>query len=478
MNLDWNWYLLICSLSTTAAVLIAGTKRLQSLLHFGPGLLGLLYITYVLRPYLAYTFGSGMSFFDLYLPGASSLVERDIGLLSLCFSSAVIFFSLGYRCLSRPYIDQPYLQSKANFPGNRVIFRDFALLLVLAGYVSFFFAQRSGIFSSGTVEYTRYAGGVVFTNTTGYIEYANYLVVSGTILWYASTRKLILSLVLASPWVINQIYSGWQRYMFLNLAIGLMVVAIASGKQTKKSTRLQTGGAILLAITALAILITMRSQRDFLQQGKTISNTVQTASSLPADALLGDFSGFEGTWYTIHTFSSVEPFFGASIIYRNFLLPIPRIIWKEKPLKAEFTWSSLMNGKSSLRWRDGLSNPDDYVWYNTAVKGSIGYALEEWGWLGIPLNFFLTGLFFAFIERRFAASDLSPAWMAAHGATYALVTMQGRNDIFEFLLVYAFIFYIPYSIIQKWSSTKMCQLHLERLATIKHRISSSSRVVF
>jgi hypothetical protein len=148
--------------------------------------------------------------------------------------------------------------------------------------------------------------------------------------------------------------------------------------------------------------------------------------------------------------ADVNPYFGASIIYRFFVLPIPRLLWTEKPLKAEFTWDYVVEGSvESSRWRAGLTKIDDFIWFNTAVKGSIGYALEEWGWFGIPINFFITGLFFGYVEKRFLASRFTPAWLATFGVTFALVTMQGRSDLFEFLIVYLLIFYCPYWLIER-----------------------------
>lgn len=470
MNIGWTPYLLVCSLGLVIAIVIAGPKRVRNPLHFGAAFLGLMYITYVLRPYLSYTIGEGMTFLDLYLPGTSYLVERNTGELSIAFMLSVTFFAAGYRSLVRPFVGGFLPQETTTSNHNRTkVFRTFALALIVIGYTSFIFVRSGGLFGSGTVEYTRYAGGVVYSNSTGYIEYANYLVVSGVILFFAATGKLRLAILLSLPWTLNQIYLGWQRYMFFNLAIGLAVVAVLLGYRLKHGSKIRTTLVIALGLVALFLLITMRSDRFFLQSGRSFNDLASTSYSQSIDAVLGDFSGFEGTWYMVDKVDEMEPFYGASIVYRNAVLLVPRLLWPGKPLKAEFTWENLLlGGDASTKWRDGLVSVEDYVWYNTAVRGSIGYALEEWGWIGIPINFFVTGLFFAYVEKRFCYSSQSPAWLAAYGATYALITMQGRNDLFEFLMVYTLIFYLPYYYVSRYLASS--STYSRRISPVRNRV--------
>ena len=447
---NWHIYLVICTVGLVIAVIIANIRRIKNLLHFGTAFLCLMYITYVIRPYLAYTISDGMTFLNIYLPGTSELVVHDLDRMALAFILSILFFSVGYRLLKRPDITINSINDKAQKVNKFKLFRIFAILLIIIGYFSFIWARR-GFLSEGSAEYIRYSGGVVFANTTGYIEYANYLIVAGAILFYASTRKFGITLLLTTPWLINQIYTGWQRYMFLNLAIGLAIVAIINPirSKIKVKIKIQAISAVIILVTAFSLLLLMRNNRMFARTGGSLEDILQSTISVPIDQTLGDFAGFEGAWYSIHYFDSIKPYYGASIFYRYLILPIPRLLWPEKPLKVEFTWASLFStGTNTTKWRSALINADDYVWYNTAVKGSIGYALEEWGWIGIPINFFFTGLFFALIEKKFILSDFSPAWISTYAATYALITAQGRNDLFEFLLVFLLIFYLPFIFIQ------------------------------
>ena len=447
MSIDWHGYLIICMLSLFIAAGIIGTRYLHNIRHFGLVYLLLMAVTYIVRPYLSYTFGSGMTYLEIYLPGTSNMIQQDALLLAIVFSVSIISFSIGYRIIKRPTINDIKEIDK-----NKIaIFTKFAILLIIIGYASFLVARR-GFLSSKDIEYLRYTGGVVYGNTTGYIELANYFVVAGSLLYFSATKKLATTILLVLPWFINQIYDGYSRYMYLNLAIGLAIVGLLSISKHKKRDLGRFVITMFLAFSALLLLLSMRGYRDFFRSGGTIFDAVQATNTLPLDQKLGDFAGFEGTWYLIHTYDYISPKYGAGIFYQNFVLPIPRLLWINKPLKVEFTWGTLVNGinLSFSKWRRGLTSAKDFLWYNTAVKGSIGDAIEEWGWAGLIINFVLTGIFFAWIEKRFANSDFSPAWLASYAVAYAFIAMQGRNSIFEYLIIYLLIFFIPYYFFQRF----------------------------
>jgi hypothetical protein len=448
MTDDWTAYLLLCTGGLVVAMLIIGRRRIFNRFHFAALFLGLMYITYVVRPVLAYWSGTGLSFLDFYLNGASVLVARDIGPLALAFSGAVIFFALGYRWLNRATLQADTVKPISN-PSADKAYRRYALFLIVVGYASFLFAKRGFLPTDSTIEYARYAGGTVYANTTGYLEFANYLVPAGAILYFASTKALLRSLVLAAPWFANLLLFGYARYMFLNLGVGLLVVGFVEFAGAGMGRRTQALLATLV-VAALLLLLAMRGDRQFLQSGNSAIDAFNTTFSQPVDSALGDFAGFEGTWYTIHTLDTFTPRYGTGIIYNLVFQQIPRIVWADKPLGVQFTWGGILGTEDTSVWQGSMAATSDSIWFNTAVKGSIGYALEEWGWLGIAVNFFLTGLFFGWVEKRFAASSHSAAWVAFYASVYGFIIMQGRNALFDYLNIYFLAFFLPYWIGQYW----------------------------
>lgn len=75
MTFDW-YQLFVCTCVLVLAILIVGWKRFSNFRHFGVLFLFLMYVTYVIRPFLAYTVGDGLTFLSNYLPGSELLVTR------------------------------------------------------------------------------------------------------------------------------------------------------------------------------------------------------------------------------------------------------------------------------------------------------------------------------------------------------------------------------------------------------------------
>ena len=315
------------------------------------------------------------------------------------------------------------------------------------GYSSYLFAHRGFLgLGGGEVEYLITDSGTIFSNTTGYIEQANYLVVTGMLLYYASTRKLYLTLLMGAPWGINQVFFGYTRFMLIAASIGLMAVWLITREKTRK-TNSQGVVVVGLAISLILLLILMRSNRLFMREGESLGTLLENFSTSRVDNSLGDFSGFEGTGFVIDTMVYRIPLYGSNIVYNLLIKPIPRFIWKGKILQRDFTLSNIFTNKpysSQMFTKLGLSED---VWYRGPVRGSIGYSLEEWGWPGLFINFFFTGLILSWVCAQIIRKiDNNPSWIATYAAMYGLVTMLGRNDIFYLLTNHILLFFIPYAI--------------------------------
>lgn len=438
------YYLLFSSLGLLVAALICKPRRILNLRHFATVFLVVMYMTFVIRPFLAYTVGDGLTTLQYYLPGISQKILYNLDLMAALFSASVICFAIGYSLLSRPDLtDSVFFDQSGN--DRRRISAGFGFILVIVGYGSFLIAQRGFVGLAGeTIQMQRTASGSVFVNTSGYIEYANYLVVSGVLLYYASTKRLGISLLIALPWTVNQIYFAWYRYMLLVLYFGLFAVWLVSTRHSERLYRLRMMIIMALPLLAVAMILSMRGYRTFWKAGLTPIDAVQSTANLEIDSMLGDLAGFEGSWYMAVTVADGRrPKLGASVVYQYFIKPIPRLIWRSKPLPLEFTWSRVLLNEIDPVYV-GPYGYSETVWWNAPVKGSIGYALEEWGWLGIPLDFGLTGLFLAWIERRIARSGASPNWRATYAATYSLIAILGRMDLFLAGLNTVLLFYLPY----------------------------------
>lgn len=447
--ISWNEYLLLCTAGVLLAGFIIGWKRVIDIHNYAAAFLLLMYVTYVIRPYAAYTFDKGLIKLELYLPGISYMAERDNGILALIFCAALFFFALGYRFVLwrdsrvvRNTHTSGELSSRA-----LLLYSQMSLVIVLAGYMSFLFARRGFLgFGGGPIIYIQTESGTILGNTTGYIELANYLVVTGILLYYASTRKLHWAFLLAAPWIINQIYFGWARFMLIVLGLGLLGVWLAHRYERRVSLR-QGLLVLSIAVISITLLMLMRSNREFLRRGESLDILVEGMQTASVDNALGDFSGFEGTWFMVSTIGYRQPLYGSSIVYNLLIKPIPRLLWREKVLLREFTWYDLFQNQSYQSYLYTTLGETEDLWYKGPVRGSIGYALEEWGWLGLPINFIITGVFLAWMQQRILRANHNPAWIAVYAATYGLIGLLGRNDLFSVLDYHILLFYIPYALI-------------------------------
>lgn len=451
--ISWDEYLLLCTGGVILAGSVIGWKRVIDIRNYSAAFLLVMYTTYVIRPYAAYTFDKGLITLEPYLPGMSYMAERDNGILALIFCAALFFFALGYRFAYWRYSRVARITHPAGELSSRalILYSHFSLLIILAGYSSFFLARRGFLgFGGGPIKYIQTDSGTILGNTTGYLELANYLVITGLLLYYASTRKLHWALLFAAPWIINQIYFGWARFMLIVLGLGLLGVWLAHGYERRVSLR---QGLLVLSIAVLSItlLILMRSNREFLRQGESFDVLVEGLQTSSVDNALGDFSGFEGTWFVVSTMGNRRPLFGSSMVYNILIKPIPRLLWRGKPLLREFTWYDLFQDQSYQSYLYTTLGVSEDLWYKGPVRGSIGYALEEWGWAGIAMTFIITGLFLGWIQSRVSRANWNnPAWIAAYAATYGMIGMLGRNDLFYLLTHHILLFYLPYFLINVW----------------------------
>ncbi len=94
MMISWNEYLILCTLGIVLGAIIIGWRRVVYIYNYPLAFFLIMYMTYVVRPYVSYTFGKGLYVFDMLLPGISYMVAREKLDLALVFCAAVIFFAI------------------------------------------------------------------------------------------------------------------------------------------------------------------------------------------------------------------------------------------------------------------------------------------------------------------------------------------------------------------------------------------------
>jgi hypothetical protein len=127
-------------------------------------------------------------------------------------------------------------------------------------------------------------------------------------------------------------------------------------------------------------------------------------------------TGFETT--LDHLLNDKRSELGTQYIYYYFIQPIPRIVWPEKG--TPYTWPEKLRGIEA----------DPLLALIGAAPGSVGMAYQQWGWLGIPLEFILTGLIIRKGEEMVRRRTTVLHVQLAYAGLYAIVPQLGRDSIF------------------------------------------------
>jgi hypothetical protein len=437
---EWLIYAAVVCAGVGLTVALIGPRRALSVRHLALPYLAVTVVTYLLRPLLVVGLGGGFWFLDRYFYACSRFDGMMLPLMGLSVAAAMLSFGLGYRALRRPPIVAAApgaAESGAHASRSALA----AMAIILVGYASFAVSHRGFVgISENALVYSRHQGMGAYANSNGYFEMANYLVVTGAILLFAATNRLWLAALVSAPWLYNQVFFGWSRHKALALVVGILAVQILrGGRRVAPRTRLlATAGAACLVLLGL---VAMRQNRFFLSEGRDIGQTASETFSMPIDRATGDLDGFEPAWVTLHQVATLDKTYGLEILYTCFVVLVPRQLWPGKPWPTDFTWSRLFDAEHA---------PAQDKWPVGAVRGSIGDALRDWGWPGLFIDFYLTGLLLGWAERRYVRTGRTPAATAAYAAAFALVPLLGRDGVWHILPDYVYLFLVPCVLADAW----------------------------
>jgi hypothetical protein len=128
---------------------------------------------------------------------------------------------------------------------------------------------------------------------------------------------------------------------------------------------------------------------------------------------------------------------GTQYLYYYVFQPIPRIVWAGKG--TPFTWPEDLLGIST----------DPLLALIGAAPGSIGMAYQQWGWLGIPIELFLTGLIIRKGEEMARRRPSALHVQLAYVGLYAMVPQLGRDSLF-YMIPNAWLFRFGIPVIILW----------------------------
>lgn len=396
-----------------AAGVFAATRQ-ASVFHPATAYLAFHGLVFVLRPFLVHQFGFDTNWdymrfkpTDAYF--VQTLAVSSVAMVCFVFSCAAVGWSSRAESRTGPPV--------FTLEERRALLITTLLCLPLAAYS--IFATRNGI------EGERVNGIYIMTNSTGYINEAQHFVMPLLCGWMLVTRFHWLNLLPTSLYIGYRVWFGWSRWTIL---LFLLMVTMAYCWYHRK--RWMPVWSILVAVPILMIFNLLGHNRDLLKSvlvGEEVPIVNFDPGMTREDKLkkqldTQDYANFDYLSYVV----SVIPertggyTYGAQYL-QLFTEPIPRILWKGKPVGAPVR---LIN----------IGAYGNFVGLTVSLPG------DGWisgGWVGLVLTLSSAGCLLGWAHRSFWRNTHHRLGCVAYVVGIAMVPQWYRDggiSISKFLL--------------------------------------------
>ena len=444
-------YSLIVLVGLVISVVIIGRARFFRVGGLAALYLFILVATYLIRPVLsaAYDGLSALYSLDVYFPAVADSVAIGTAV-------ALVSFAAGFRLVSpvtwqlgREDGEMPPVSSF-----NAVRAGRWALVGIGVGYAALLLFQDNPFTGSRGIEMEYVIDVSVFTNTTGYLTNANFVILPYAILLYSVTHRIRAVLLLSVPFLVSRAWLGWQRLIMMEFSISLLFAWILGSRLYRALSRRQILVLVALLMLILVLVTLINQDRYYFRSilAGAQSDALATPESMVqtwVSSVANPVSGFEGTAYMFQFCPRYVPRgYGRTILYTWFIKPIPRLLWRSKPIRYDL-----------LGWTD----PN--LWGKGMVQGSLGDAYWNFGWPGVILMFLSTGLMLGLAERLFAASSANPFVLTGYAGFASYIFMMGRNSVFELLPQWLLYWFLPLLLVYLVSRDRTQSSRVDRLTS-------------
>jgi hypothetical protein len=384
--------------------------------------------TYLLRPALSELAGDTLLYRWLKLGN----FEDHWYLMAQAVPMAIIFFAVGYAAGGPAAAPRQADDSSSREPViNPAKVRKLIFFLIFLGYVSVVISVKTHTFSGTTGDYEGAAVGV-YENSTAWFAQDDLFISTGTILYYITTGSLGTSLALAAPWIGFRVVYGWGRSFLLGHFFALMAVFFLNARSRKSTGRKKASQTMVIGLAILTVLVLfplmamLRALKSTFHMGAgAISSDAVSMVQSGADpqdllqAYVGTDSSIAGFETTLdHLLNDKRSELGTQYLYYYFFEPIPRIVWAGKG--TPYSWPEQLRGIPA----------DPLLAIVGAAPGSVGMAYQQWGWLGIPIEFILTGLIMRKAEESVRRRPKVLHLQLAYVGLYSMLPQLGRDSLF------------------------------------------------
>lgn len=281
--------------------------------------------------------------------------------------------------------------------------RAFALVVILVGPLAVYSAiiarEGASFTGSGDVQMTRdiATGIAVYTNTTGYIADANLMLGAVCLLalwrfnfrWWAYMPFLLF--------IGYRAFIGWGRWSIIMSLLSLVLIFLY--RNNRRWLKLKY---LVLAVPVAVLFQSLSLDRDLVRDYVDSAGVNSRVAEVPlySDKQdfweqfdTPDFANFEFLAFILWAVPEKSQTYTYFTQYLQlFTEPIPRIIWKEKPIGQPIK----------------LINLNDFGNFTGMTTALVGDGWMSLGWIGVVMTMGLVGLFLGRIHRWFWANQNSP----------------------------------------------------------------------
>lgn len=241
-------------------------------------------------------------------------------------------------------------------------------------------------------------GTFVLTGSSGYVIEAQFMAGPLLCAWLTVTRFNWVGLVPTAVYVAYRSYAGWNRW-----TIVLFFVALSCVYAWQKRTRWLPAWSLLLAIPLYFLFHTLGVNRDYLKEVLAGQSTAQAEETVDyhtkVDELRAkydtqEFANFDYLCYVVtYVPDRTGTYSYGSQYLQLFTEPIPRALWKGKPIGAPVGFFNLNNYGNfigltvSLPGDGWISGGWAGVMITMAVVGCVAGLAHRWFWRHITNNF-------------------------------------------------------------------------------------------
>ena len=342
---------------------------------FHPAMLYLVFhgVVFVLRPFLVHCFGFDSVWKYMQLKPDEADLYRTLAVSSLGLVSFVVFSC----AVSRTPVGFDSSKIRCFTETERLaLILTTLLLLPLVVYSIQMTAKQGG----GAGELVKLVpGAIIHTETTGYLMDAQNVTGSLICAWLVVTRFHRFNLVPLGLFIAYRSWCGWNRFSIVLLF--LMIVFAYCWQHRKKWV---PAWSLAVAVPLFVLFNLLGHNREFFhaqkadtidyeEKGVAMSQTEKIRQQLDTQ----DFANFDYLAAVVTVIPARSGTYTYGLQYLQlFTEPIPRILWKEKPVGAPF----------------GSFNIGQYANFIGLTFSLPGDGWTSGGWLGVFIELGLAGL--------------------------------------------------------------------------------------